>query len=159
MKNIETSSNYFYLNESLHARDILGQEDNSSIIWLLSKSISFEDLVVTSIVISCKSIAFCKIYFANRRLFADPSKFKIVHDLRWDETHSRTEFGHFHSLDDLDHHCQMNEKQHLSKYIWNRTSKQIYYSTNLTNKKNLKLGTMLEQLYYAIPAMKEAIIL
>jgi len=50
---------------------------------------------------SRKSVAFCKIYVANRRSFAEPLKFKIVHILRRDETHVITEIGYFHSLDEL----------------------------------------------------------
>jgi len=37
--------------------------------------------------------------------------FKIVHDLRRDEMHSRTEVGHFHSLDDFLYvNCQSDKK-------------------------------------------------
>ena len=33
-------------------------------------------------------------------------------------------------------------------------NKQTYYSTNLSNRKNLKLGTTTEKFYHTIPAMK-----
>jgi len=58
----------------------------------------------------CKTLAFCNIYVAKARSFVEPSEFKIVHDLRLDETHSGTEIGHFHSFDKQEHHCQRDQK-------------------------------------------------
>jgi len=84
---------------------ILGQEDNSSIIWLVFKIIPFDELVITPIVMSCKSLAFCKIYVANRISFSKPSKFKIVYDLRLDEIHSGTEIEHSQLMDKLELRC------------------------------------------------------
>ena len=101
--------------ETLHPGDILGQVDNFSIIWCLCIN-PFGELAVTSILIASKSLAFCKIYVANRRSFLEPSKFIIVHDLRWE--HSRTEIGHFDSFNKLELHCQ--KTRHIpSRLYWN----------------------------------------
>jgi len=106
MKNTDNSSNYSYVNDSLHPGEILGHEDNPSKIWLFCISIPFEDQEVTSVAMSRKSFAFRKIYVANPRSLSEPLKFKIVDDLRWHEIHSRAKIGHFHSLGRPQIHCK-----------------------------------------------------
>jgi hypothetical protein len=96
----------YYLNENLHPGDILGQVDNSSLIWRFG--ISLEELAEL-IFITSKTLAFCKIYVANPRSSLEPSKCTIVHDLRCDETHSGLKIGQTQSLDKLVCHCRWSK--------------------------------------------------